>query len=733
MNECETPCEGTDCLRVKTTVDALLDMDVNPCDDFYAFACKASGRGTNPPPEKEHLVSFKNLVKHPPDGFQYIKHFFKSGTMVGTGWTTEEILFECMMDGSCEVEELSDWGKIFPQFLQYAKTFLAKAHFPAVTPDWETLTKDWNGGEGWTWWDFAAETLRENYFFGAFHYIKGVVRGGTDHFRAHIFFVPFIESTVDMTRYGEGDLMPRIHMVPMRVPRKIREKDMVWIGKYKMLMKMIINFLGNSPATLDQDVDKIVEWEMKIGDITEHEYSPDDEWETVTVKTLYDLEPNVEWMDYLRATLTKQNPSIRIQRHTEVTIPSEKVIQRMGALVKEMELNRRDQANLLVWRMMINFANDFMHTGGGDDTDLSDDIFSTIGSTSSRAGNCLTQIKTFFPTAQHDMFVSHYISAEEKQTTKKMFEGLKASFENLISETSWMTNRTKLRAKQKLAGVKITIGETTPQTAEYEELKKKMNGHDYIGNILAIGKYNWDTQVNGFHEEKKIFSDGDEDENNAFYSPTYNNVIIKTGLINGFLDLGFSLGFPPALLYGGFVATTLGHELTHGFDTTGREYDKHGNRLDWWEPSDDREFRNRTDCLMDQYADFNIRYGGRDYSIDRNSRQGENIADNGAAKVAYRSLQAAGLNDTCLPGIPLSSNQLYWLGFALDWCTMGDGYKRYSTYQQMLSMSVSSAGHSPPPWRVNVVMSNMPEFARDFGCPVGARMNPPQEERCTVW
>jgi len=576
--------------------------------------------------------------------------------------------------------------------------------------------------------------LKENYYFGAFHYITGVVRGGSDHFRAHLFFVPFIESTVDMTRYSEGDLMPRIHIVPMRVPRKIRIKDREWIGKYKMLMKTVINFLGKSPATLDQDVDRIVQWETKIGEATEHEYLPGSDWETVTVKELYDLNPHVEWIDYLRSTLSK-NPAIRIQRHTEVTIPSQSAIRRMGEIVKEMELDRRDQANLLIWRMMINFANDFMHTGGGDDTDLSDDIFSTIGSTNSRAGNCLTQIQTFFPAAEHDMFIAHYISDEEKQTTTKMFEGLKASFRDLISSTSWMTRRTKLRAKKKLDGVKITIGETTPQTPEYEELKKNMNGNDYIGNILAIGKYNWNTQIMNFHEEKKIFSDGDEDENNAFYSPTYNIVIIKTGLINGLFDLGFSLGFPPALLYGGFVASTLGHELTHGFDTTGREYDRHGNRLDWWEPSDDSEFKNRTECLMDQYADFTIRYSGRDYSIDRNEAQGENIADNGAAKVAYRSFQSSDLKDKdkCIPSIPLSPNQLYWLGFALDWCTMGDGYRTYSTYERMLSRSVSSAGHSPAPWRVNVVLSNMPEFARDYNCPLGSRMHPPRENTCTVW
>ena len=135
MQECQSPCNGTECERVKTTVDYLLDMDIDPCDDFYAFACKASGRGTSPPPEKEPLVSFENLVKRPPAGFQYIRNFYKSCTMVGTGWTTEEILFECLEDGQCDEQELSDWGRIFPQFLRYKlslsfSTILYQFFFP---------------------------------------------------------------------------------------------------------------------------------------------------------------------------------------------------------------------------------------------------------------------------------------------------------------------------------------------------------------------------------------------------------------------------------------------------------------------------------------------------------------------------------------------------------------------------------------------------------------------------
>jgi len=738
MKHCENPCSDEDCLRVKTTVDFLMDKDIDPCEDFFAFSCRASGRGVKPPPEKEPLFKFVDLVKHPPEGFEYIKNFYKSCTIVGTGWTTEEILFECMEDGQCTEEELQEWGHIFPLFLKYAKLMLGKARFPAITPNWEQVTSSWNQGEGWTWWNFAAETLKDNPVLAGFQYNDGRVMGGVDYFRANMFYIPFIDTTVCRKRMGAGDLMPMLYIVPMRVPKSIREKNPKWMAKYKILLRTVINFLGDKPSSLEQDVDSIIDWETKIGEITEHDYhtnstSVRDHWDIVTVRELYNLDPNVEWMEYIQAVMSK-NPSFKIERYTQVAIPGKKIIIKMGELVKSMEKNRRDQANVLVWRMLVNFANDFMHTGVGDDSDLSDDIFSTIGKSKSRAGNCLTQIKTFFPTVEHDMFVAHYINKDEKNTIRSMFGGLKDEFEKLITETNWMTNRTKIRAKRKLEGVGITIGETTPQTPEYMKMKEAITSQDYIGNILAIGSYRWDSLVSGFFQEKDLFHDGDENWNNAYYSPMDNHIRILTGLINGFLELGFSLGYPPSIIYGGHV-TILGHELTHGFDTTGRLYDKYGNNLNWWEDSDDEEFKNRTSCLEDQYANYNITHKGKDYNFDRHKRQGENIADNGAIKLAYRSLLSRDdpRKDECLPGVPLTAKQLYWLSYGMTWCTIGDYYRHYDTYRVMLSAPADGAGHSPPPWRVNVVLSNTKEFAQDFNCPVGSKMNPVDEDRCTVW
>ena len=141
----------------------------------------------------------------------------------------------------------------------------------------------------------------------------------------------------------------------------------------------------------------------------------------------------------------------------------------------------------------------------------------------------------------------------------------------------------------------INVGELSPRSEEFTELKGRITEDDYIENILAIGNYRFDTLV------KKIDTDikkrtGSELERNAYYQKDYNEMTILTGLIHGFLGIGLDFSIPPALLYGGF--RTLGHEMVHGFDEIGRNYDKDGFRADWWTKNETEGYTNRTLCLV---------------------------------------------------------------------------------------------------------------------------------------
>ena len=601
--ECSQPCSGEQCDRLKTKVTGLVDMSVDPCEDFFSFACNSATRGSKIPPVAEPLMDLEQLVMNPPAGFDYVKKFYQSCNNISTEHTSLEVLFACTSTGDCSEERLARSGQVYIDFLRYLETFVNATAFPAVTPNWEEATSGWFGGLGWTWWDFAANTLKDYFYLGAFQYVNETIDVTIDEtirwdvFQSHLFFAPMIETTLDPVRLEEGDLEPRIHIVPMRVSHFLRDGgDPAKLSGYKMFMKALLGYLSDNATTVEQDVERIIELELELGNInTKSNFKSNDDWEVITIKELSDLVPTVEWKDYIKACL-ENNRQLRVSRRTEVAIPSRELMKTMGRWVKRVEENRRDQANLLIWRMLTMFANNFMHTGTVADG-LQRNIFSKIDPESkSRSENCLTQIKSFFPYLEDDMLIAQYIDRDTQAAIREMFDGLKKEFGKLIEENDWMTRRTKLRAIEKLNGTDILIGERLPNTTEFKELITRMTS-DYMGNILAIGNYNWDTLTKSLEKNKNVFK-GDEEENNAFYWPDFNKVIVTTGLIRGMLELGLSTKFPLASIYGGFVASTLGHELTHGFDSTGRKYDKDGFQLDWWERGDEAEYKERTQCLV---------------------------------------------------------------------------------------------------------------------------------------
>jgi endothelin-converting enzyme/putative endopeptidase len=163
----------------------------------------------------------------------------------------------------------------------------------------------------------------------------------------------------------------------------------------------------------------------------------------------------------------------------------------------------------------------------------------------------------------------------------------------------------------------------------------------------------------------------------------------------------------------------IGHEMTHGFDDEGRQYDADGNLKDWWAKSVNDEFERRADCVKKQFDGYTVL---GDLHVNGKLTLGENIADLGGVKLALKALQAQ-------PALPpngkheFSQEQEYFLGFAQGWCTnMRDDYLR---------MLVSTNPHSPPNLRVNGPLSNLPEFAQAFSCAPTAKMV--KKDRCEVW
>ncbi|KAM7312472.1 neprilysin-2-like [Ixodes scapularis] len=174
----------------------------------------------------------------------------------------------------------------------------------------------------------------------------------------------------------------------------------------------------------------------------------------------------------------------------------------------------------------------------------------------------------------------------------------------------------------------------------------------------------------------------------------------------------------------GAIGSIIGHEITHGFDDEGRQFDKDGHNLNWWEPETDLKFRQRAQCIVEQYGNYTVAEGT--LNINGVNTQGENIADNGGIKEAfnaYKKWVKENGPEAGLPGLKYTPQQLFWISAANIWC---------SKYRpEALKLSILAGSHSPASFRVIGPTSNTPEFAAEFNCPVGSPMNP--VNKCTVW
>lgn len=186
--------------------------------------------------------------------------------------------------------------------------------------------------------------------------------------------------------------------------------------------------------------------------------------------------------------------------------------------------------------------------------------------------------------------------------------------------------------------------------------------------------------------------------------------------------------FPKSLNFGG-IGVVIGHELTHGFDDKGRLFDHDGNLHRWWSDTAIDGFHERAKCLIDQYGNYTVSEVG--IPIDGAGTQGENIADNGGIKQAFKAYlkwyryeaTPHEKENEILPGLNATNTQLFFLNFAQVWC----GAMRPEASRNKLKTAV----HSPGKFRVIGTLSNSPDFAKEYKCPVGSPMNPPR--KCKVW
>ena len=328
---------------------------------------------------------------------------------------------------------------------------------------------------------------------------------------------------------------------------------------------------------------------------------------------------------------------------------------------------------------------------------------------------CINATDSALGEALGKLYVEKLFGPAAKERMEQMIGDLRATYAKDLEALPWMGEETKKRALEKLQAMVDKIGYPA-KWRDYSALEVKHD--DALGNAFRAEAFETRRQLN------KIGQPVDRGEwsmspptVNAYYSSTHNDINFPAGILQPHF---FSVTADDSANYGG-IGTTIGHEMTHGFDDKGREFDKNGNLNDWWTKDDAKNFESRVQCLSDQAGAF---VAVDDVKQNGQLTLGENTADNGGVHIAYAAYKArsAGQPETKIAGY--TPDQRFFLTYAQNWCT--------NMTPEAARLQALTNPHPMPEFRVNGVVSNMAEFAKAFNCPAEAMMNR-GEKACRVW
>jgi len=330
---------------------------------------------------------------------------------------------------------------------------------------------------------------------------------------------------------------------------------------------------------------------------------------------------------------------------------------------------------------------------------------------------CTSRVDLELGEALGQAYVGRYFPPAEKHHALEMTLAIEQTMAKDIDALDWMSAATKVKAKEKLQAVMNKIG-YPDKWRDYSSVTIVRG--DALGNAERVH------QFNEARDLAKIGKPVDKGEwqmtpptVNAYYDPQMNNVNFPAGY---FQPPFYNDNEDDAANYGD-MGSTVGHELTHGFDDEGRQYDKDGNLRNWWTKDDEQQFNDRADCMVKQYDAIEAVPG---VHLNGKLTLGENLADLGGLWLAWLAwldkAEAAHLDmSATMEGY--TPAQRFWIAYAQQWCTQ--------TRPEQLRTQAQSNPHAPDEYRTNTVLQDLPDFAKSFSCKKTAPMVNPKP--CRVW
>lgn len=480
-------------------------------------------------------------------------------------------------------------------------------------------------------------------------------------------------------------------------------------AEYLKLISKMFTLVGYQPRESDLIAEKIMDLETNFAEASLTRLERRDPYKTfnkMSYAEMKELAPSFNWDLYFEA----------------IDVEADTVNVAMPDFIKNFEKTLNDYdldtwKYYLKWRLIRSaspyLSQDFVNAR----FDFYGKYLSGQEKLTERWKRVLRTVNGSLGEAVGQIYVKKYFPPAAKETMDELVKNLRISLASRIEGLQWMSDETKEKALEKLNTMNVKIG-YPDKWKDYSDIK--ISSDNYFQNVMNVGKHELREDF------AKIGKKVDKDEwhmspqtVNAYYSPTMNEIVFPAGILQ---PPFFNMNADDAVNYGA-IGVVIGHEMTHGFDDQGRQYDKNGNLNNWWTEEDSERFTKQVDVLVEQYNNFEVMDG---FFVDGKLTLGENIADFGGLTVALEALRNAKNNDLSKPVIDgFTPMQRFFLSYGQIW--------RQNIRDKELKKRLKEDVHSPAEARVNGGVVNVPEWYEAFGVEKDNKLFVNPDQRALIW
>ncbi|CAH7448401.1 Mmel1 [Phodopus roborovskii] len=508
---------------------------------------------------------------------------------------------------------------------------------------------------------------------------------------------------------------------------KVREAYLQFMTSVATMLRKDMN-LPKDNSLVEKDMEQVLELEAHLANAT---VPQEDRHDVTALYHRMDLEElqdrfslkGFNWTLFIQSVLSSVQVNL---------LPDEEVVVYGIPYLENLEdiidiYSARTIQNYLVWRLVLDRISSLSHRFKDARVNYRKALYGTTVE-EVRWRECVSYVNSNMESAVGSLYIKEAFSKDSKDMVKELIDKVKSVFVDTLDELNWMDDESKKKAQDKAMNIREQIGYPDYILEEHnrhldEEYSSLTFSEDlYFENGLQNLKASAQRSLKKLREkvDQNLWIIGAAVVN-AFYSPNRNQIVFPAGILQ---PPFFSKDQPQSLNFGG-IGMVIGHEITHGFDDNGRNFDKNGNMLDWWSNYSAQHFREQSECMIYQYNNFSWDLAD-DQNVNGFSTLGENIADNGGVRQAYKAYiqwLAEGGKDQRLPGLNLTYAQLFFVNYAQVWCG--------SYRPEFAIQSIKTDVHSPLKYRVLGSLQNLAAFSEAFHCPRGSPMHP--KKRCRIW